>query len=246
MRRRRAGLIARLGAMAVKPLGCFVGEPTGMDVVVGHKGKRSFRVDVRGRTCHSSLAPEGVNAVEYAARLIVNVRDVADRLAREGARDPLYDVPYTTMHTGVVRAAPRSISCRTSAAPVRVSRDRRRRCRCARRRGDGLCARSARAGYEGRRSRGGDHFRHDVGISRARDAARGDVVALAKTFAQRNDHRKVAFGTEAGLFAEAGIPTVVVGPGSIEQAHKADEFVAKSELESCSKFVDRLIAHCRV
>jgi acetylornithine deacetylase len=95
-------LIERLRAMPVKPAACFVGEPTGMDVVVGHKGKRSFRVDVRGRTCHSSLAPEGVNAVEYAARLIVNIRDMADRLARDGARDPLYDVPYTTTHTGVV------------------------------------------------------------------------------------------------------------------------------------------------
>ncbi len=95
-------LIARFDGAAVKPAACFVGEPTGMDVVVGHKGKRSFRVDVRGRTCHSSLAPAGVNAVEYAARLIVRIRDMADRLAREGARDPLYDVPYTTTHTGVV------------------------------------------------------------------------------------------------------------------------------------------------
>ena len=109
-------LIARLGAMAVKPAACFVGEPTGMDVVVGHKGKRSFRVDVRGRTCHSSLAPEGVNAVEYAARLIVNIRDMADRLAREGARDPLYDVPYTTTIPAWSRAAPRSTSCPTSVA----------------------------------------------------------------------------------------------------------------------------------
>src|SRR5262249_41644675 len=74
-----------------------------MNVVIGHKGKRSFRVSVRGKTCHSSLAPEGVNAVEYAARLIVMIRDMAERFARQGARDPLYDVPFTTTHTGVVQ-----------------------------------------------------------------------------------------------------------------------------------------------
>ena len=71
-----------------------------MDVVIGHKGKRSFKVTVHGRTCHSSLAPLGVNAVEYAARVIAKIRDISDRMAKKGARDELYDVPFTTGHTG--------------------------------------------------------------------------------------------------------------------------------------------------
>jgi len=96
------GMIARLKRAEMKPAACFVGEPTEMGVVIGHKGKRSFRVTVHGKTCHSSLAPRGVNAVEYAARLIVKIRDISDRLARTGVHDPLYDVPYTTAHTGVV------------------------------------------------------------------------------------------------------------------------------------------------
>jgi acetylornithine deacetylase len=96
------GMIERLERAKVKPAACFVGEPTEMRVVIGHKGKRSFRVTMHGKTCHSSLAPRGVNAVEYAARLIVKIRDISDRLARSGAHDPLYDVPYTTAHTGVV------------------------------------------------------------------------------------------------------------------------------------------------
>ena len=75
--------------------------------------------------------------------------------------------------------------------------------------------------------------------------AESRMVALAKTLAARNDHSKVAYGTEAGLFAQAGMPTVVIGPGSIEQAHKADEFIAASELNACGEFIDRLIAHCR-
>ena len=69
-----------------KPIACFVGEPTEMDVVIGHKGKRSFKVIVRGRTCHSSLAPLGVNAVEYAARVIAKIREISDRLAKERRR----------------------------------------------------------------------------------------------------------------------------------------------------------------
>jgi acetylornithine deacetylase len=72
-----------------------------------------------------------------------------------------------------------------------------------------------------------------------------EVVGLAKRLAGRNEHGKVAYGTEAGLFALAGIPTVVIGPGSINQAHKADEYIAVSQLEACSAFLDRLIAYSR-
>ncbi len=75
------------------------------------------------------------------------------------------------------------------------------------------------------------------------DAA-AEVTTLAKRLSGRNQHSKVAYGTEGGLFAQAGVPTVVVGPGSIDQAHKADEFVAVSELAACGAFIDRLIAHC--
>ena len=70
-----------------------------------------------------------------------------------------------------------------------------------------------------------------------------DVVGLGKTLAGRNEHSKVAFGTEAGLFAASGIPTVVIGPGSIDQAHKADEYIAVAQIEACSAFLDQLAAH---
>ena len=70
------------------------------------------------------------------------------------------------------------------------------------------------------------------------------MTLLAKRLSGRNNHSKVAYGTEGGLFAQAGIPTVVCGPGSIDQAHKADEWIAISELEKCGRFIDRLIEHC--
>jgi acetylornithine deacetylase len=238
-------LIARLRDAPVKPLGCFVGEPTQMGVVTGHKGKRSLRVTVRGRTCHSSLAPQGVNAVEYAARLIVKIRDIAERLAREGARDPLYDVPYTTAHTGVVSGGIalnivpdtcvfefefRSIAADDIDALL------------------GEVVAYARQDLEPAMKavapEAGITFEDKSGFPGLETPAAHDLVALTKRLAGVSDHSKVAYGTEAGLFAAAGIPSVVIGPGSIEQAHKADEFVAVSELAKCGGFLDRLVAYC--
>jgi acetylornithine deacetylase len=239
------GIIARLHDAPVKPAACFVGEPTCMQVVIGHKAKRSVHATVRGRTCHSSLAPLGVNAVDYAARLIVKIRDVADRLAREGPRDPLYDIPHSTGHTGLVHGG----------SALNIVPD--------------LCTFE----YEFRTIAADDPdalagevatYAHDVlepqmkavapeaGIAlRDRSSFPGldtspasAIVGLSTAFSGRNDLAKVAFGTEAGGYAADGIPSVVVGPGSIDQAHKADEFIAVSELEKCGAFIDRLIDHC--
>jgi acetylornithine deacetylase len=240
------GMIARLERAPVKPAACFVGEPTEMGVVIGHKGKRSFRVFVHGKTCHSSLAPHGVNAVEYAARLIVKIRDISDRLARSGTRDPLYDVPYTTAHTGVVHGGtalnivPDVCMFEYEFRPLatddvgnlvnEVTAYGRERLEPEMRAVDP----AARIVFEEKSEFPG-----------LETSASDDVVGLAKRLAGRNEHSKVAYGTEAGLFALAGIPTVVIGPGSIDQAHKADEYIAVSQLEACGAFLDRLIAYSR-
>jgi acetylornithine deacetylase len=238
-------MIARLKDAAVRPAGCFVGEPTRMGVVIGHKGKRSLRVSVHGQTCHSSLAPQGVNAVEYAARLIVKIRDIAERLAREGARDPLYDVPFTTGHTGVVNGGTalnivpdaccfefefRNIAADSADALV-----------------DEVIAYARQTlapAMQAVAPQAGITFEEKSEFPGLETPASAEMVGLTKQLVGASDHAKVAFGTEAGLFAAAGIPSVVIGPGSIEQAHKADEFVAESELAKCGAFIDRLLAHC--
>ena len=92
-----------LNRMPVKPLGCFVGEPTQMQVTIGHKGKHGVRATFRGLAAHSSIAPAGVNAVEYAAELITEIRRRAIAFATEGQRDTSYDVPHTTMLTSIVQ-----------------------------------------------------------------------------------------------------------------------------------------------
>ena len=96
-------LIEIIKDMPVKPAMCIVGEPTSMQVITGHKGKRSYRVHVRGLEAHSSLAPDGVNAIEYASRLIAFLSDLAGQIADEGPHDELYDVPHTTVHTGTIQ-----------------------------------------------------------------------------------------------------------------------------------------------
>jgi len=240
------GMIARLKRAEMKPAACFVGEPTEMGVVIGHKGKRSFRVTVHGKTCHSSLAPRGVNAVEYAARLIVKIRDISDRLARTGVHDPLYDVPYTTAHTGVVHGGtalnivPDACTFEFEFRPLatddvgslvdEVMADARERLELEMRAVDP----AARMVFE--------QISEFPGLE---TPASSDVVGFAKRLAGMNEHGKVAFGTEAGLFALAGIPAVVIGPGSIDQAHKSDEYIEVSQLEACSAFLDRLIAYSR-
>jgi acetylornithine deacetylase len=239
------GMIARLQRSPVKPAGCFVGEPTLMGVVIGHKGKRSLRVTVRGETCHSSLAPRGVNAVEYAARLIVRIREIAERLAREGARDPLYDVPYTTGHTGVV-----SGGTALNIVPDRCVFEFEFRSIAA----DNVDALVEEVIAYGRdvlepamkavAPAAGITFEDKSGFPGLETPAAADLVRFTKQLAGTSDHAKVAYGTEAGLFAAAGIPSVVIGPGSIDQAHKADEFVAVSELEKCGGFLERLVARC--
>jgi acetylornithine deacetylase len=239
-------LVEKLSGAGVKPEACFVGEPTGMGVVTGHKGKRSVRATVRGLTCHSSLAPQGVNAVEVGAKLVAEISRIAERLMREGGRDPLYDVPHSTGHVGILRGGTAlnivPDSCEllfefrviggddADALVGEIEAFARRELEPGMKAVDPSCGIDLEvyAGFPG--------------LDTPPDAP---VVTLAKSLAGRNDHAKVAYGTEAGLFQTiAEIPTVVIGPGFIDQAHKADEWIAAEQLAKCEAFVDRLIERC--
>jgi acetylornithine deacetylase len=187
----------------------------------------------------------GVNSVEYAARLIAKIREISDRLAKSGTRAALYDVPFTTGHTGYLHGGTtlnivpdiatfefefRLVPGENSEVLANEVLDYARNVLEPE-----MKAVAPEAGFEFF-SRG-----EMAGLDTAENA---DVTLLAKQLSGRNHHSKVAYGTEAGLFSNAGVPTVVIGPGSIDQAHKADEFIAVSELDKCGKFLDRLIAHC--
>ena len=241
------GLVKAIAGRAVRPEACFVGEPTGMGVVVGHKAKRSVRVTVRGLTRHSSLAPQGVNAVEAGARLVAAIAAIGERFRKSGRRDPLYDVPHTTTHVGIVQGGTAlnivPDECEIVFEVRAVGGDDP----------DAVVAEieaHARAALQPAMRAiaplGGVRLRGLCGLPGLDIAPEAPAVSLAKALCGRNDHAKVSFGTEAGLFQEvAGVPTVVVGPGSIAQAHTADEWIDVAQLESCAGFVGRLIERCR-
>jgi acetylornithine deacetylase len=239
-------MLREVAKATVKPLGCFVGEPTQMRIIIGHKGKHGVRATFRGKSCHSSIAPEGVNAVEHAADLIAEVRRRANRLAKEGARDELYDVAHTTLLTSVAQGGtalnivPDECVLEFEARGLGMFESKEVT--------DAIVA-WAKAEIEpqmrGRDSSCGIDFEEILDYPALKMKPDHPLVSLAKQLSGRNSHGKVSFGTEASLFVSiADIPTVVIGPGSIEQAHKPDEFVEISELAKCAGFIERLIAHC--
>lgn len=241
-------MLTELAQLPVKPRGCFVGEPTGMGVVTGHKSKHSMRAIVRGKACHSALTRDGVNAVEAAAELILLIRQKAADLVASGARDPQHDVPYTTGLTTIVEGG-----IANNIVPDRCEVEFEFR---------GIAADDPRAICEAVMAQARQTIEPWM---KRRDAATGidfvevleypgldtpedaDVVRIATTLAGvAGPSAKVPYGTEAGLFwSMAGIPSVVIGPGSIEQAHKPDEWVAEDQLAACARFVERLIERCR-
>jgi acetylornithine deacetylase len=238
-------LIDMVNGLGVKPKMCIVGEPTDMQVTIGHKGKRSYRAKVRGMEAHSSLAPTGVNAVEYAAEAVAYLKGMARRIQAEGPFDADYDVQHTTVHTGVIHGG--------TALNI-VPKD----CRF-----DFEFRYLPEHGYESYFSEIETYIRETLEPQmKANDPAAGfaieelssipglnmdpgdEVVTFAKSLAGRNDHGKVAFGTEAGLFQQdAGIPTVVCGPGSVDQAHKPNEFVSVEQVRQCEQFMTKLMDH---
>lgn len=238
-------LLAELAKRPVRPAGCIVGEPTSMQVVIGHKAKKTLRFCACGVGGHSSRAPECVNALEYAARIVTATTAIAGRLAEKGPRDALYDVPHSTAHVGVFQAG-----STVNVVPAEASLDLEFRT-IAEDDIDGLIAeiRGVAAEIEtemrARDGRAAITCEEVSEIPGLATPAEAEIVTLAKRLAGRNDHGKVAYGTEAGLFVStAGIPTVVCGPGSIGEAHKPDEFVEEDQLAKCEAFVRALIRHC--
>ena len=236
-------LLAQMTEWPVKPMGCIVGEPTAMKVVIGHKAKRSLRVIVTGTAAHSSLAPSAVNAAEYGARLTVFIQDLGRRFAASGRRDELYDVQHTTAHVGVLRGGQQlnivPEECRLDFEFRALPEDdidqfvEDVKHYALRTLLPEMKAVSELAdiefhdvsGFPGLATEPGHHF-----VGMMRELTNGDPVG------------KVAFGTEAGLFSQQiGIPAVVCGPGSIEQAHKPDEWIAKAQLRQAEQLIDRLI-----
>ena len=234
-------LLAFLAGQPVKPAMCVVGEPTEMKVITGHKGKTSIRCHVRGKEAHSSLAPYGVNAVNAAARVVGYLADMAARKAAEGPFDADFDVPYTTVHTGTIEGGTQLNivpgHCRFEFEFRYLPQDSPQTLLDEVKRYAEHEVAPAMHEIDPASGFGWEEMAGFPGLDLAPGA---EVVELAKALSGGNATGKVAFGTEAGLFDRSGIPTVVCGPGSIDQAHKPDEFIALEQVALCERFMDRL------
>jgi len=241
------GLLAELSRRDIRPGGCIIGEPTSMQPVIAHKGKRAYKCCVRGREAHSALTPLGVNAIEYAAKLVVHVRHIADRMRDLETRDHRYDVPFTTLQTGVIRGGtagnivPRDCEVHfefrylPGADPDALEREIR-----------DYATRVLEPEMKRVDPDAGFTFETKAEIPAMDTRDEDRITALAQSLARRNDASKVAYATEGGLFQRAGIPSIICGPGSIEQAHRPNEYIALEQVATCESFMDRLLEEmCR-
>jgi acetylornithine deacetylase len=234
-------LIRDLEENNIRPAGCVVGEPTSMQPIIAHKGTHRFRCAVHGREAHSSYVTYGVNAIEYAARLVVFIRQVADRLAQIEQRDYGFTVPYSTLSTGLIQGGiaanvvPKDcvfhFDMRTlpQASPDALYQEIR-----------GYAESLAREMQAVDENSGIDlqWMSQTVGLAASETDA---IVQWAMQLSKNPTVGKVSYGTEAGLFQKMGVPTVICGPGDIAEAHRPNEFVTLEQLAQCETFMDRIL-----
>ncbi|MGR3913555.1 MAG: acetylornithine deacetylase [Gammaproteobacteria bacterium] len=241
-----AGLLAELARREIRPRACIIGEPTSMGVVRAHKGMLSKRCRVRGRSGHSSLTHLGVNAVAMAAETVTHIHAIAERIAREGPFDHGFTPPHTTLHAGVIHGGTvnniipnecefvfeiRNLPKQPPLALFEEVEEFVEKTLLPK-----MHAVSADTGFDWQTV--SDY----PGLDTEAGAA---VIGMVSQLLDGGAPGKVCYGTEGGLFDRAGIPAVVCGPGSIEQAHKPDEYVELAQLARGEKFLRDLVGSLR-
>lgn len=211
---------------------CIVGEPTEMQIALGHKGKVALRARCTGQAGHSADAPDHVNALHLAAEFIGALRSEQDRLARDGTRDEGYGTPMSTVHAGVMRGG-RALNIVPDAAEILFE--------IRNLAADDPAAIIARLEAEARRI-GGIEIERTGGYPGLESDADGPAARLCRALLPGAAFTKVSYGTEAGHFAAHRIAAVVCGPGAMAQGHKADEFITLDQLDQCDRMLARVLA----
>jgi acetylornithine deacetylase len=239
-------LLEALSQRPEKPSICLIGEPTELQPVLGHKGKLGVRCEVKGAACHSAYAPQGVNAIEYAAKLVHQLTAIGERLAQTEQHDTRFDPPFTTVQTGIIRGGTvlnivpaecvfdfevRTLpqhDAQAVAAEIETFAQSE------------LVPRMQAVAVDS-----AIRFYPISGYPGLLTDAQSDAARLIAYLTQSSDFSTVAFGTEGGLFHQAGIPSVICGPGSMAQGHKPDEFISIAQLDACDAMLQRLAAWMR-
>ena len=236
-------LIDMLKKNTFKPTLCIVGEPTNMEVVIGHKGKCGHEVKINGLACHSGQAPLGVNAINYAAKLISYISNIADDKSKTGPFDYEYEIPYTTLHTGVISGGtainivPDSCTFEFEIRHIAEENPKELVQEIKAYSKEFLVPEMHKIS-----KKTGINFEEKVSYPGLSIDKNSELVKLIKELLKEDKHKKVIFGTEGGLFQEKlNIPSVVCGPGNIDQAHKANEYISVDQIVKGGEFLDNLI-----
>ena len=239
-------LLADLKVRGITPDYCIVGEPTNMAMVVAHKGIAVYRCRVHGKSAHSSLTAQGVNAISYASRLIGYVDELAQEISHRSDNDELFDVPYSTLSVGTIQGG-----TATNIVPnlCEFTFDYRNLPHMTQ--DDILAPIAAKvaelsAQMQARAADTGIELLQEESVPAMTDSDSAELQALIIALTGDDTRHKVAYATEGGQFTNSGIPTIICGPGSIEQAHKADEYVALSEMARCDEFLQKLLNSCTI
>jgi acetylornithine deacetylase len=234
-------MLAALGGRECKPRLCLIGEPSELKPILGHKGKLAARCRVRGAACHSAYAPSGVNAIQYAARLIARLDEIGERLAQREHRDERFDPPFTTVQTGLIKGGSAlnivpsecefdfEVRALPGFEPAAVMDELRNH---------------ATAHLEPRMravdAEAGVQFERLASYPALATSPDSDAARFLALLSGSRDFGTVAFGSEGGLYERTGIPTVICGPGSMDQGHRPDEFITREQLSRCDAMLARL------
>ena len=234
-------LIQDLTDSGLKPALCVVGEPSGMKPILAHKGKLNLHVKVKGQPGHSSEPAKGVNAIYPAAAAIAWAETEARRFAVEGPFEDGFDPPYTTVHVGTMQGGsslniiPEYASFVMEWRPIpgvdALRQVERLKAHVAAHIEPAMKAANPACGFS---------YEIELEMPGMALPADHDLTSVVKQLTGSNSTGKVSYGTEGGFYQNAGIPTIICGPGHIAQAHQPDEFVARSELDACDAFIRRL------
>jgi acetylornithine deacetylase len=239
-------LLAELEQRPHKPMLCIIGEPTELKPVLGHKGKLAMRCDVHGAACHSAYAPQGVNAIEYAADLIGELGRIGSRLRAADLQDSRFDPPFTTVQTGMISGGKAlnivPADCRFDfeirTLPSQNPKDVAQQL-------EHYAQQQVLPRMQAVDTRSSISFSELSAYPGLATDAQSQAARLIAEFCGSSAFTTVAFGTEGGLFDAVGVPTVVCGPGSMDQGHKPDEFVSVEQLQACDSMLDRLTLSLR-
>jgi len=235
-------LIKDLMRLGIRPAVVIIGEPTKMRIIEGHKGCYEYTVDFRGLGGHGSLPDQGVNAVEYAVRYVSRLMTLREELKSHAPADNRFEPPWTTVSIGRLSGGiahnviPNACTLDWEMRPIRKA--------------DGDMVKSAMNRYVDDEllpamravSPAADIVTTIIGeVDGLEPMRESEAVRIVSELTGVNGTDVVSFGTEAGLFQQLGISTVVCGPGSIEQAHKPDEYVSIDQLSQAVGMLQRLV-----